>query len=133
MGRIYRFELPLNISAFYVKFGYGTIVSEGYYAKLNYEVAKKLNAAYQGGTDLSLTKEDLDSLPDDWIRFCAEKLGRDLPFENVTAQEQSASPAPQPAANVTAQAPPLVAQVAKTNRDWGDWVSGVFSALKNTP
>jgi hypothetical protein len=57
--------LPYTIAAWKVPFAVQRIVAAGMWKRLSYDLAVKINNAATNRTDLVITKQDLDGLPDD--------------------------------------------------------------------
>lgn len=62
--RTYHFELPYVISSFMLSMGWWQIHEDPLFAQLPAPLRKKIVAAHDTGSDLSITKADLDTIPD---------------------------------------------------------------------
>jgi len=125
MRRKYNFTLPLRLTTFYVHMGYPTLVEKGIYAKLTYKLAVKINDAYTNGTDLYLTQEDLDSIPDEQMEGLAGLLH--LKYQNQPKAVKPIPSLPLPSAP-PAPVPPAPVEVPK--RGWRDTLTDIFSSVK---
>lgn len=69
-----QFDLPYVIADWKVGFAIQVIVQAGMWSRLPRAIALKINDAYSNGRDLTVTKADLDSLPDDAWEYLRSKL-----------------------------------------------------------
>ena len=68
-------NLPYVVAAWKVGFAIQMIVQAGMWEKLPEAIAIKINTAYRNGTDLVVTKADLENLPDDAWEYLHSRLG----------------------------------------------------------
>lgn len=76
-NRTYNFELPYEISSFYVTFGINKLKSEGTFDKLPAVLQAKLQHASENWEAVLVTKTELDSIDDDVWKILAAELGLD--------------------------------------------------------
>lgn len=67
-------DLPYHIAAWKVGLAIQEILRAGMWSKLPRSIALKINDAYSNGRDLTVTKADLDSLPEDAWEYLRSRL-----------------------------------------------------------
>lgn len=65
MARTYRIELPYTIPSWMLGFAITRINRANLWTSLSHDLATKVNHAAKNGTDLIVTKDDLDALSDE--------------------------------------------------------------------
>lgn len=75
MSRQYDFDVPYEISGFMLAVGWNQIATDSMFRRLPHHLQSKIALAHVRGESVTLTREDLDSIPDDvWVHI-ADKLG----------------------------------------------------------
>lgn len=70
--RKYEFELPYEVSSFYVWAGYGRLKDQGILARLPKKLRDRIGTAYTNGDAIKITREDCDSIDDEtWAKLAS--------------------------------------------------------------
>jgi len=68
MSRAYNFNLPLHLGEFYLAMATRDLAREKLWYKLPDAIRAKIDAANAAGNGITITKEDLDQIPDKvWV------------------------------------------------------------------
>lgn len=75
MNRTYDFDVPYTINGFVLSMGWNQIAVDPMFHRLPMPVQHKIAHAHLLDQGVTLTQEDLDSIPDDVWAHIAAKLG----------------------------------------------------------